>query len=101
MAVRRRGTDIWALYCDDCGGSIGGLVLRFEQLENFTGPLANRAGYTGELRDVDAVALTGGAWHDLMKEHHLVVPFFHCDVEIADAGQLIFEIGELVIVRRK
>ena len=34
-----------------------------------------------------------------MQEHDLVVPLLHGDVEVADAGELFFEIGQFVVVR--
>src|SRR5690242_2199807 len=76
-------------------------MLRFKQLEHFTGAVIDGSWDASELRDMNAVAFVRGARDDLMEEHYLIVPFLNGDVEIANARQLIFKIGELMVMRRE
>ena len=73
-------------------------MLCFEPGEDFFGAVVHAAGDAGELGDVDAVALVGGAGDDLMEEDDLVLPFFDGDVVVGDAGELVGQVGELVVV---
>ena len=48
---------------------------------------------------MDAVALVGRAGDDLVQEHDLVLPLLHGDVEVPHAGELLGQVGQLVVVR--
>ena len=71
----------------------------FQLGQHFAGPLQHLAGHAGQPGDVDAVALVGAAGGDLVQEDDLVLPLADQHVVVAQAGQRLGELGQLVVVR--
>src|SRR5262249_16851889 len=73
----------------------------FQVNKNFFGAIEHFFGQTGEARYLDPVTLIGTARDDFTEKNDLLVPFAHCDIQIADAFAVLGELGELVIMRGK
>ena len=80
------------------GFAFGGEFGVFEIGQDFAGAFEDGFGEAGEARDLDAVALVGGAGDDFAEEDDVVVPFADRDVAVGHAGAGAGEVGELVVV---
>ena len=69
----------------DLGPSLFVQVLGLQLGQDLFGPLVHAARHAGQSGHVDAVALVGGAGHDLVQEHHVVFPLLDRHVQIRDA----------------
>ena len=69
--------------------------------EDFLRAYVDFAGNSGEARNVDALALIGGASHDSVEEHDLVFPLFDSHIEICDALQPSGQFRQFVVVGGK
>ena len=76
-------------------------MLVFQLRQNLFRALVHLAWYTGQTRHMDSVTFVGGARHDLMHEDDLVLPLADRNVQVLDARERLFEIGQLVVVRGK
>jgi hypothetical protein len=63
-------------------------LLFLEVEEDLPGPVDDGPGDTGQLGDMDAVALVGGAGDDLAQKNDLVLPFPDRDVIVPDPLQV-------------
>ena len=80
------------------GFAFGGQFGIFEVGQDFPCSLEDGLGETGQPRNLDAVALVGGAGDDFAEEDDVVVPFADCDVAISHTGAGAGEVGQFVVV---
>ena len=82
------------------GGALppGAVALALQLGEDGPGPLQNLLRDAGQLCHLDAVAPVRPAGEDLPQEDDLVPPGLHGDVEVGGAGELPFQLRELVVV---
>src|SRR5262249_11771904 len=65
----------------------------FQMGKNFFGAIENLLRQTGETRYLDPVTFVSAARDNLAEKNDLLVPFAHCDVQIADAFAILGEFG--------
>lgn len=70
-------------------------------MQNHLGAVDDGDRQTGEAGDLDAVAAVGGAGDHSADEDDFVVPLFYRHREIAEAGEVFFELGQLLVMRRE
>ena len=63
------------------------------------GALCHAAGQTRELRDLDAVAVVGGACHNAAQKRDVLAALFDGDIIVFDAVNILFHARQLVVVR--
>ena len=61
----------------------------------------HRLGHARQPRHVDAVAPVGRARHHPVQEHHPIAALQHLDLEARHPGQLVSQVGQLVVVGRE
>ena len=79
------------------GGEVGFLKVG----QNLLGTVEYRLRHTGQTRDLNAIALVRGAFHNLAEKHDGIVVLAHSDIQVEHAWQTVAEFGEFVLVRGK
>ena len=78
----------------------GGSEIGFLKVsENFFGAIEHRLRNAGQARDLNAVTLICGTFHNLPEEHHGIVVLAHGDVQVEHARQAVGEFGKFMVVR--
>lgn len=72
-----------------------------ESFKDFFRPINHRGWNARESSDLNSVGAVGGTRYDLPHEDDLVVPFFDRYGEIAQAGEAVFQLRQLVVVSGK
>src|SRR5262249_28757522 len=75
-----------------------GAVLLLEECENRAGALEHGRGNAREPGDVDAVALIGPAWDDLVKDDDFAGALPDRNVGVTEPGLGLFQLDQLVVV---
>ena len=73
-------------------------VVVLEIVEDFGGSCDDGAWHAGESCDMESVGLVGAAGDDFAQEGDFLALFGDEDVEVADAGLGVGEVGEFVVV---
>src|SRR6266511_581572 len=85
-----------------CGSRLLGDVMPgFEQLEHLPGARDDRSRQSREPPHVNSVGAVGATWLEPVQEHDFLADLTHRDVEVADVLELLGELRQLVIMRRK
>src|SRR5712691_8746889 len=73
----------------------------FQQLEYLPGARDDRAGQSREPAHVNPIGAVGATRLEPVQEHDFLAYFAHRDVEVAEVLELLGELCQLVIMRRK
>ena len=66
--------------------------------QDLLGPAQHRLGHAGQTRHVDAVALVAAAGADGVQEDDPPLPLLDLQLQVDQAGQVVLQLGQLVVV---